>query len=167
MIFVLSFKLLPMFQIVYNVCSIVRNEQKCLSTSKLQKLLWKDSGELTVTKVQVFRAGGASGGREPGKAAVGSVCPQGLAQSCGTTGLPEPSGPPLCQPAKASLAPRPLQEDWVGHPWCGCCRTPVRIPEERQVASVASGENVSQGWPQGQGLGQKWVRDWLCTQVSG
>lgn len=144
-IFVLFFKLLSTFQVVYNVYSVVRNERKCVSATKLQKLLWKGSGKPMVAKVPAFRAGGALDSQEPGKAAVGPVRPQGLAQSCGTAGLTEPSGPPLCQSPELPSPPHPPQEDWVGHSRCGQWRNQVRVPGKHQVASVVSGECSGHG----------------------
>lgn len=165
-IFVLFFKLLSTFQVVYNVYSVVRNERKCVSATKLQKLLWKGSGKPMVAKVPAFRAGGALDGQEPGKAAVGPVRPQGLAQSCGTAGLTEPSGPPLCQsPELPSPLHPPRKTGSVTHGvGSGGTRSEFLASVKWPVWCQGSVPGMART---GQGLGQKWVGDWLCTQVSG
>lgn len=155
MIFVWFFKLLSTFQVVYNVYSVVRNERKCVCATKLQKLLWKGSGKQMVAKAPAFRAGGASDGQGPGKAAVGPVRPQGLAQSCGTAGLTEPSGPPLCQSPELPSPPQPRRKTGSVTHGVGGGGTRSEFLASVKWPVWCQGR-VSRGWP---GQAKDWVRN--------
>lgn len=99
---------------------------------------------------------------------MGSVPPQALAQSCSTARLPEPSGPPLCHPPpKFPLPPYPRRRSGSVTHSVGGGGTKSEFLETIKWPMWCQGRMCSHGWPQGQGLGQKWVWDWLCTRVSG
>lgn len=104
---------------------------------------------------QGFSPGGALGGPESGRVAVGSVRPHAPTWSCDAAGLPElPGTSPVPAP---QACPAPGQEGWVGSPRYGRWRNHVRVPGE-QGAPVASGGMSSQGGPHGRGPGQEWMQ---------